>query len=142
MLNTVIIIAGGESSRLKPLTDDKPKTMVEILDKPILYWIIKWLKRYKMNHLVIAVGYKKEKIYEFMEENRNFGLDVNFVEDKISGGGTAHAFRNAVEYVHDKNFIGMNSDELTDMEPLEANKEARKVQAPGHYGALALLLQV
>ena len=66
-MKTAIVIAGGESTRLKPLTDNKPKTMIEVNNKPILYWIIKWLKRHKIKHLVLAVGYKKEKIYEFMK---------------------------------------------------------------------------
>lgn len=117
MIKTAIIIAGGESTRLKPLTDHKPKTMIEINSKPILYWIIKWLKQHKITHLVLAVGYEKEKIFEFMKANNNFGLDVDFSEDKITHGGTAHAFRCAIEdYVKDDNFVGMNSDELTNMD--------------------------
>ncbi|MDE1870682.1 MAG: nucleotidyltransferase family protein [Candidatus Micrarchaeota archaeon] len=116
MIKTAIIIAGGESTRLKPLTDEKPKTMIPVNGKPILYWIIKWLKHHKIRHIVLGVGYKKEKIYEFMEENRNFKMEVDFSEDKISGGGTAHAFRCAIgDYIHEGNFIGMNSDELTNM---------------------------
>jgi mannose-1-phosphate guanylyltransferase len=117
MIKTAIIIAGGESTRLKPLTDDKPKTMIEVNGKPILYWIIKWLKSHGIENLVIAVGYKKEKIHEYMELNNNFNLNVKFSEDKIAGGGTAHAFKNAIEqHVKDEDFIGMNSDELTNMD--------------------------
>jgi len=117
MIKTAIIIAGGESTRLKPLTDDKPKTMIKVAGKPILNWIISWLKKYGINHLVLAVGYKKEKIITFMEENKNFGMSVDYSEDRINNGGTAHAFKNAIEtYVNDDNFIGMNSDEITDMD--------------------------
>ncbi|MGI0100936.1 MAG: nucleotidyltransferase family protein [Candidatus Micrarchaeaceae archaeon] len=118
MIKTAIIIAGGESTRLKPLTDNKPKTMVEVNGKPILYWIIKWLKKHKINHLVLAVGYQKDKIFEFMEANNNFNMKVDFSEDKISGGGTAHAFKCAIENYMDgqQDFIGMNSDEITNMD--------------------------
>lgn len=116
MIKTAVVIAGGQSTRLKPLTDNKPKTMIEVNNKPILYWIIKWLKTHKIKHLVLGVGYRKEKIYEFMKTNHNFGLDVDFSEDRIDGGGTAHAFRCAIEdYVKEDNFVGMNSDELTNM---------------------------
>ena len=117
MIKTAIIIAGGESTRLKPLTDDRPKTMIRVAGKPILGWIINWLKKYDINHLVLAVGYKKEKIIEFMEANKNFGMHVDYSEDRIDKGGTAHAFKNALEtYVKDENVIGMNSDEITDMD--------------------------
>jgi NDP-sugar pyrophosphorylase family protein len=40
MIKTAVIIAGGEGSRLRPLTEDKPKTLVDVNGKPILYWII------------------------------------------------------------------------------------------------------
>ncbi|MGD0728516.1 MAG: nucleotidyltransferase family protein [Candidatus Micrarchaeaceae archaeon] len=129
MIKTAIIIAGGESTRLKPLTDDKPKTMINVNGKPILYWIIDWLKKYNIEHIVLGVGYKKEKIIEYMEENNNFGLSVDFSEDRIVKGGTAHAFKCAIGgNVHDDNFIGMNADELTDMDlsRLMAKHESQK----------------
>jgi NDP-sugar pyrophosphorylase family protein len=111
------VIAGGQSTRLQPLTNDRPKTMIEVQEKPILYWILNWLKKYHIQHIVLAVGYKKEKIIEFMENNRNFGLDADFSEDKVPNGGTAHAFKCAIDsYIDDENFVGMNSDELTDMD--------------------------
>jgi mannose-1-phosphate guanylyltransferase len=117
MIKTAIVIAGGNSTRLKPLTDDRPKTMIEIQGRPILYWITNWLKMHKIKNLVLAVGYKKEKIIEFMEQNNNLGMNVTYSTDKINNGGTAHAFKNAINNcVEDPNFIGMNSDELTDMD--------------------------
>ncbi len=116
MIKTAIIIAGGESTRLKPLTNDKPKTMIEVNGKPILQWITEWLKAYKIENLVLAVGYQKEKIIEFMESNNNFNMNVNYSEDRINKGGTSHAFKNAIgKLVDDTDFIGMNSDELTNM---------------------------
>ena len=94
-MKTAVIIAGGKSLRLLPLTSDKPKTLVEVMHKPILYWIVKWLKRYGVEHIVLAVSYKKEEIYKYMEANKNFGLTVDFSED--IGGGTAPAFKLAIE---------------------------------------------
>lgn len=129
MIKTAIVIAGGESTRLKPLTDDKPKTMIDVNGKPILYWIIEWLKKYNIEHIVLGVGYKKEKIFEFMEENKNFGLSIDFSEDKIVKGGTSHAFKCAIESsVNDNDFVAMNADELTDMDlsRLMGKHEAQK----------------
>ena len=114
-MKTAVIIAGGEGSRLKPLTDDRPKTLVHVAGKPILYWIIRWLKSYKIDHLVLGVAYKKEKIYEFMKENEDFELDVDISEHTVEGG-TAEAFRLAIKrFVDDESFIGMNGDELTNL---------------------------
>lgn len=91
--------------------------MVEIAGRPILYWIIRWLKRYQVDHLVLAVGYRKERIIDFIKENDGFGMRVDFSEDQVPDGGTAHAFRLAAErFIGEEDFIGMNSDELTDMD--------------------------
>jgi len=115
-LNTAVIIAGGEGARLKPLTDDRPKALVEINGKPLLYWVIHWLKSYGIKHLVIGVAYKKEKIYEFMKHNNNFGLNVDFSEHTVDGG-TAQGFKLAIKrFVKDENFLAMNGDELTNMD--------------------------
>lgn len=116
MIRTAVIIAGGEGSRLKPLADNKPKAMVEINGRPMLYWIIRWLKFHGIRKLVIGVAYKKEKILEFMRKNRNFGLDVSFSVHTLEGG-TAQGFRLAISrFVEDENFLAMNCDEVTNMD--------------------------
>ncbi len=114
-MKTAVIIAGGKSLRLLPLTSDKPKTLVEVMRKPILYWIMKWLKKYGVEHVVMAVAYKREEIVKYMDSNGNFGLKVDFSEDP--GIGTSEAFKLAIQkYVTDEDFIAMNSDELTNMD--------------------------
>lgn len=114
-MDTAVVIAGGKGLRLMPLTQSVPKSLVEVEGKPLLYWIIKWLKTYNVKHLVIGVAYKKELIFEFMKSNDNFGLDVEYSEDLQ--GGTAQAFRLAIKnHVNDDNFIAMNGDELTNMD--------------------------
>ena len=62
MLHTAVIIAGGEGSRLKPLSNNKPKAMVEINGRPMLYWALRWLKFHGVKNVVIGVAYKKGKI--------------------------------------------------------------------------------
>lgn len=134
-MKTAVIIAGGKSLRLLPLTSDKPKALVEVAHKPILYWIISWLKKYGIEHLVLAVAYKKEEIYKYMEANKNFGLRVDMSEDL--GGGTLQAFRMAIEkFVKDDDFIAMNADELTNMD-LTKMAEKHKKYAPLVTMALA-----
>jgi NDP-sugar pyrophosphorylase family protein len=114
-VRTAVVIAGGEGSRLMPLTADRPKTMVEVGGKPLLYWIVNWLKSYGIKHLVIGVAYKKEKVLEYMAQNKNFGLEVDFSEHTLEGG-TAQGFKLAIDrFVKDENFVAMNADELTNM---------------------------
>ncbi|MDE1854715.1 MAG: nucleotidyltransferase family protein [Candidatus Micrarchaeota archaeon] len=116
MLKTAVIIAGGEGSRLAPLTVDRPKTLVEVNGKPILYWVLRWLKKGGIKNVVIGVAYKKDKIFDYMNANQNFGFNVKFSEHTLEGG-TAQAFKLAItRHVKDDDFLAMNADELTNLD--------------------------
>jgi len=115
MLHTAVIIAGGEGSRLKPLSNNKPKAMVEINGRPMLYWTLRWLKFHGVKNVVIGVAYKKGKILSYMKANKFFGLNAQFSVHTLEGG-TAQGFRLAINrFVTDENFIAMNCDEVTNM---------------------------
>ena len=117
MLKTAVIIAGGEGTRLMPLTADRPKTLVEVAGKPMLQWILEWLKAYGINHVVIGVAHRKEKIIDFVRTNDGFGMKVDFSGHTLEGG-TAQGFKLAISRhvdKDDKNFLAMNGDELTNM---------------------------
>lgn len=126
MIKTAVLIAGGAGTRLRPLTNDIPKALVPVGGKPLLYWTIKWLKSQGIENIVIGVAYKKEKIYEYMEENKNFGLNVKFSEHTVDGG-TAQGFKLAISrHVTDEMFLAMNCDELTNLN-LSKMEEAHKL---------------
>lgn len=115
MIKTAVIIAGGEGSRLKPLSDNKPKAMVEIHGKPMLHWTLNWLKAQGITKVVVGVAYKKEKIYEFIEATKGLGLDVRFSEHTLEGG-TAQGFKLAIQrHVQDETYLAMNCDEITSL---------------------------
>jgi NDP-sugar pyrophosphorylase family protein len=116
MYRTAVIIAGGEGSRLKPLSNNKPKAMVEINGQPMLYWILRWLKFHGVENVVLGVAYKKEKILAFMKANQNFGLNAQFSVHTLEGG-TAQGFKLAISrFVLDDDFIAMNCDEITNLQ--------------------------
>jgi L-glutamine-phosphate cytidylyltransferase len=69
----VIILAGGEGKRLRPLTDEKPKCMVEIFGKPILEHQINSLRECQISDITVITGYRSEKI--------NFP-NINYVKNK------------------------------------------------------------
>lgn len=111
-METAVIIVGGRGERLRPLTDRIPKTLVKVAGKPILYWKIQWLKKFGIEHIVLGVAYRKEKIYEYMKKNRNFGLEVDFSEHTIDGG-TAEGINLAIKrFVNDKSYLVMNGDDI------------------------------
>ena len=115
MITTAVIIAGGAGSRMGHVTEDLPKTMVPVAGKPILYWILNWLKSHGIKKVVIGVAYKKEKIIDYVKKN-SFGLDIKISEHTVEGE-TGEAFRLAItRFVKDDNFAAMNGDELTNLD--------------------------
>ncbi len=76
----VVILAGGMGTRLKEETEFKPKPLVTIGGKPILWHIMKIYSKFGYNDFIIALGYKgwmiKEYFYNYAIHNRNFTIDV------------------------------------------------------------------
>ncbi|MBI4021203.1 MAG: nucleotidyltransferase family protein [Candidatus Aenigmarchaeota archaeon] len=114
-LTTAIVLAGGKALRLRPYTNDVPKCMIEVSGKPVLYWILKWLKNNGIVRVVLGVAYKKEVIEAYVAAE-DFGLEI-VLNDHSEAEGTGDALRLAIERqnVRDEVFLAMNGDELTDV---------------------------
>jgi len=113
----VAIIAGGFGKRLRPLTLEKPKPLIEIAGKPIIQWQIEWFKSYGVDTVVVLTGYLREKIIEFLGSGKRLGVNVVYVvEDEPLG--TAGAIKNAEGVLGDSVFVAVNGDIITNI-PLD-----------------------
>ncbi|MFQ5941748.1 MAG: NDP-sugar synthase [Nitrososphaerales archaeon] len=113
-----VILAGGIGKRLKPLTDDRPKPMIEILDKPIIEWQIKWLKNHGINDVILCVGYMKEHVVGYIGSGTKLGVNAYYtVEDKPLG--TGGALKNAETLLaNEEKFFMINGDVLTNIDAI------------------------
>jgi mannose-1-phosphate guanylyltransferase len=115
MLRTAILLAGGEGSRLYPLTFDRPKPMVKLLDKPILQWAIEWLKHNGITRIILGVAYRKEAVMDYFKDGSEFGVEITYSIHSVEGE-TGEGFRLAISrYVKDELFVALNGDELTNI---------------------------
>ncbi|MCI1720589.1 MAG: nucleotidyltransferase family protein [Bacteroidales bacterium] len=93
----VLIFAAGLGTRLRPLTDTKPKALIEVGGKPLLEWLILKLKGEGFDDIVINVHYLGEQIVDFVKEKKNFGVKIEFSDEsdllRDTGGGIKHAER-------------------------------------------------
>jgi len=71
-----MILAAGLGTRLRPLTDNKPKALVEIAGKPMLEWVIRKLIAAGIREIVINIHHFPDQILDFLEEKKNFGIDI------------------------------------------------------------------
>jgi NDP-sugar pyrophosphorylase family protein len=85
-----LIIAGGEGERLRPLTEDRPKPMVLIGDKPILQRQIEWLRGEGVDRFVLLCGYRADVILDHFGDGSRFGVGIEYsIEDEPLGRGGA-----------------------------------------------------
>jgi len=92
-----VVLAAGKGTRLRPLTDDKPKVPVEVDDKPLLEDVMDNLIEIGATEFVLVVGYMKEKIIErYGDEYKNIPITYAHQREQlglahaIPAGGTAH----------------------------------------------------
>ena len=83
-----MILAAGYGSRLKPLTDEKPKALIEIQNIPLLELIIRKLIAIGISEIIINTHHLAEQIVRFVQKNNNFGIHIEFSnEPEILGTG-------------------------------------------------------
>lgn len=92
----VAILAGGFATRLWPLTETVPKSLIEIRDRPFIDWQLKLLAQNEVKRVVICVAHKAEMIQKFVGNGSRYGIQVNYSEDGPTQLGTGGAIRNAL----------------------------------------------
>ena len=103
-----IILAAGEGMRLRPLTTYMPKVMLPVGNKPILEYVIEALRNNSIKEITIVVGYKSDKIKQYFGNGADFGVRIDYVEQKKQLG-TAHALYQAK---NDEEFLLLFGDNI------------------------------
>lgn len=108
-----LILAGGEGTRLRPLTIYTPKPVVPIVNRPFLYYQIDLLKRAGIEEITLSLSYQPNKIADIFGEGDEYGVKIYYTVE-ASPLGTAGAYKNAQEHLTQTAVI-FNGDVLTDI---------------------------
>lgn len=82
-ITQAVILAGGQGTRLRPLTDDQPKPMVLVNGRPFLEYVIDLLRENGIEEVVLLLGYLPEKFVEHFGDGRRFGLRIKHHVGKV-----------------------------------------------------------
>jgi dTDP-glucose pyrophosphorylase len=109
--NHVVIMAGGLGQRLRPLTENCPKPMLEVGGKPILETIIEQFKKHGFRKFYISLNYLPEKIVDYFEDGTEFDCEISYLfeKEKMGTAGSLSLIKKRLE----KPFFVMNGDLLT-----------------------------
>jgi len=109
-----IIMAGGEGTRLRPLTCELPKPMVSFFDKPLVQYTVELLKKYGFTDMIFTLMYKPQRIIEAFDNGAAFDVQIAYsIEESPLGtaGSVKHALPSAAEPV-----LVISGDALTDID--------------------------
>ena len=109
-----VVMAGGEGSRLRPLTSGVPKPLVPVVGKPVMEHILRLLKKHGITDVVVTLQYLGSAIRDYFGDGSDFGVDITYVVED-SPLGTAGSVKNAQEFL-DEPFIVISGDALTDID--------------------------
>lgn len=109
--NQVVLMLGGLGTRLRPLTNEIPKPMLKVGNKPIVETIVDGFKQFGYTNFIFSVNYKKEIIQNYFKNGDTFGISVDYIEEE-KRMGTAGAL-SLLENRPTQPFFVMNGDLLT-----------------------------
>ncbi len=107
-----VVMAGGEGSRLRPLTIRRPKPMVPIAGKPVMEHILNLLKRNGITEIIVTVQYLASNIEDYFGNGSQFGMHITYSREDVPLG-TAGSVKNAEEQLTEP-FLVISGDALTD----------------------------
>jgi NDP-sugar pyrophosphorylase family protein len=113
-----MILAAGLGTRLRPLTDDRPKALVEVGGRTMLEITLSRLRGFGLHDVIINVHYLADMILEYLKENGNFGMHIEISREDLlldTGGGLKKAAGFFLEDPHDLDtpFILHNVDVIS-----------------------------
>jgi mannose-1-phosphate guanylyltransferase/phosphomannomutase len=109
-----VIMAGGEGTRLRPLTSSRPKPMLPVGNRPIMEHVIRLLARHGFDDIVVTVAYRAEAVRAYFADGSEFGVRLSYATEETPLG-TAGSVRNAMEAL-DEAFLVISGDVLTDID--------------------------
>ncbi len=139
---TGLLLVGGKGTRLRPLTYTRPKALVPLVNRPLLWYLLELLRRHGVGQAVLAVAHEHEQIEAYVASGGK-GMGVTCVREE-EALGTAGAIKNAAEQLGATFFV-LNGDQVMDLDlgaMLEAHRKkgavvtiaVRRVADPSQYG--------
>jgi len=140
-----VVMAGGEGTRLRPLTCNRPKPMVPIVNRPVMEHIINLLKEQGIKEIFVTLYYLPQVIQDYFGDGSDFGVKIKYYIEETPLG-TAGSVKQ-IEKELDDTFVIISGDALTDIDLSKAidfhkKKESlatlvlTQVEEPLEYGVV------
>jgi mannose-1-phosphate guanylyltransferase/phosphomannomutase len=108
-------MAGGEGTRLRPMTANQPKPLLPVVNRPIMEHVLRLLKRHGFDETVVTVQFLAAHIRTYFGDGDELGMHLSYATE-TTPLGTAGSVRNAQEALRDDSFLVISGDALTDVD--------------------------
>jgi mannose-1-phosphate guanylyltransferase / phosphomannomutase len=108
-------MAGGEGTRLRPMTANQPKPMLPVANRPIMEHVLRLLKRHGFEETIVTVQFLAALVRNYFGDGEEFGMRLHYATEEVPLG-TAGSVRNAEDALRDEPFLVISGDALTDMD--------------------------
>ncbi|MEM7140479.1 MAG: sugar phosphate nucleotidyltransferase [Actinomycetota bacterium] len=129
-----VIMAGGEGTRLRPLTSNVPKPMMPLANRPMMEHILDLLKQHGFDEIVVTVAFMANHIRDWFGDGSEFGVRMVYATEETPLG-TAGSVRNAMEELTEP-FLVISGDVLTDIDLTKIVEAHREQQAMATIGLI------
>jgi NDP-sugar pyrophosphorylase family protein len=130
----VAILAGGLATRLRPLTETIPKSLVEINGEPFLWHQLRLLREHGVSHVVLCLSYLGEQVRDSAGDGRDFGLHIDYSFDGSVLLGTAGALKRALPLLGES-FLVLYGDSYL---PIDLGAVETSFRASGKAGLMSV----
>ena len=113
----IVIVAGGLATRMRPVTEEIPKCLVDVNGKPLIQHQLEFFRKNGFTEFIFCVAHLAEKVKEYFRDGRDFGLRIRYVQETKELMGTAGSVKLAQKLIGgDEDFIVYYGDSLTSMD--------------------------
>ena len=110
-----VVMAGGEGTRLRPMTANQPKPLLPVVNKPIMEHVLRLLKRHGFTETVVTVQFLAALVRNYFGDGEEIGMALSYATEEMPLG-TAGSVKNAQEALRDERFLVISGDALTDID--------------------------
>jgi NDP-sugar pyrophosphorylase family protein len=131
----VAILAGGLATRLRPITEEIPKSLIEVAGEPFICHQLEYLRKQGINSVVLCIGFLGEMIQEVVGDGSRWDMRISYSPDGLSLLGTGGALRQALQLLGEHFFILYGDSYL----PINFSDVEKFYAASGKKGLMTVL---
>jgi mannose-1-phosphate guanylyltransferase / phosphomannomutase len=110
-----VVMAGGEGTRLRPMTANQPKPLLPVVNKPIMEHVLLLLKRHGFTETVVTVQFLASLVRNYFGDGEDVGMSLQYATEEMPLG-TAGSVKNAEDELRADPFLVISGDALTDID--------------------------